>query len=80
MVRWEAVIIALFGGLLGVAIGVLFGFAAVAAIPGIDMELSVPVRSLVGYLLVSGVFGVLAAILPAYRASRLNILEAIYHQ
>ncbi len=80
MVRWEAVIIALFGGLLGVAIGVLFGFAAVSAIPGIDMELSIPVRSLVVYLLVSGVFGVLAAILPAYRASRLNILEAIYHQ
>ena len=80
MVRWEAVIIALFGGLLGVAIGVLFGFAAVSAIPGIDMELSVPVRSLVEYLLVSGVFGVVAAILPAYRASRLNILEAIYHQ
>ena len=62
MVRWEAVIIALFGGLLGVAIGVLFGFAAVSAIPGIDMELSIPVRSLVVYLLVSGVFGVLAAV------------------
>jgi putative ABC transport system permease protein len=80
MIRWEAVIIALFGGLLGVAMGVLFGFAAVAAIPGIDMELSVPTLRLGVYLLVPGVFGILAAILPAHRASRLNILEAISHE
>jgi len=80
MIRWEAVIIALFGGMLGVAMGVLFGFAAVAAIPGIDMELSVPILRLGVYLLVPGVFGILAAILPAYRASRLNILEAISHE
>ena len=79
MVRWEAVIIALFGGLLGIAIGVPFGLAAVTAIP-FEMEISIPMRSLIVYLLVAGIFGVLAAILPAYRASRLNVLEAIYHQ
>jgi putative ABC transport system permease protein len=79
MVRWEAVIIALFGGLLGIAIGVPFGLAAVTSIPW-EMETSIPVGSLAIYLFVAGIFGILAAILPAYRASRLNVLEAISHQ
>ncbi len=80
MVRWEAVIIALFGGLLGVGMGVLFGLAAIAAIPETFVDVvSVPYRSLLGYLLVSGLFGMLAAILPARRAARLNILDAISH-
>jgi putative ABC transport system permease protein len=78
MVRWEAVIIALFGGLLGVGMGVLFGLAAIAAIPETFVDIvSIPYRSLLGYLLVSGLFGMLAAILPARRAARLNILDAI---
>ena len=81
MVRWEAVIIALFGGLLGVGMGVLFGLAAIAAIPETFVDIvSIPYRSLLGYLLVSGLFGMLAAILPARRAARLNILEAISHE
>ena len=81
MVRWEAVIISLFGGLLGVSIGVLFGLAAVAAIPDAFVNtISIPVSSLGQYLLVSALFGILAAILPAYRASRLNVLEAISHE
>ncbi len=78
MVRWEAVIIALFGGLLGVAMGVLFGLAAIAAIPETFVDIvSIPFGSMVGYLLVAGLFGMLAAILPARRASRLNVLDAI---
>jgi putative ABC transport system permease protein len=81
MVRWEAVIIALFGGLLGVGMGVLFGLAAIAAIPETFVDIvSIPYGSLLGYLLVSGLFGMLAAILPARRAARLNILEAISHE
>jgi putative ABC transport system permease protein len=38
---------------------------------------SIPYSSLLGYLVVSGLFGMLAAILPARRAARLNILDAI---
>jgi putative ABC transport system permease protein len=58
----------------------LFGLAAIAAIPETFVDVvSVPYRSLLGYLLVSGLFGMLAAILPARRAARLNILDAISH-
>jgi len=80
MIRWEAVIIALFGGLLGVAMGVLFGLAVIAALPETFVDIvSIPYTSLFGYLLVSGLFGMLAAILPARRASKLNVLDAISH-
>ena len=80
MVRWEAVIIALFGGILGVAMGILFGLAATAAIDtSIVSELSIPVRSVIQYLAISAIFGIVAAILPAYRASRLKVLDAISH-
>ena len=61
--------------------GVLFGLAAIAAIPEEFVDIvSIPYQSLLGYLLVSGLFGMLAAILPARRAARLNILEAISHE
>jgi|TARA_Y100000310_G_scaffold337285_1_gene423982 putative ABC transport system permease protein len=81
MVRWEAVIIALFGGLLGVGMGVLFGLAAIAAIPETFVDIiSIPVQRLGFYLLVSGAFGMLAAIFPARRASRLNVLDAIGYE
>ncbi len=80
MVRWEAVIVALFGGILGVAMGILFGLAATAAIDtSIVSELSIPVRSVIQYLAISAIFGIIAAILPAYRASRLKVLDAISH-
>ena len=81
MIRWEAVIIALFGGLLGVAMGVLFGLAAIAALPKSFVDIvSIPYTSLLRYLVVSGLFGMLAAILPARRASRMNVLQAISHE
>tara|TARA_B100000700_G_scaffold271210_1_gene313865 strand:+ start:137 stop:1192 length:1056 start_codon:yes stop_codon:yes gene_type:complete len=81
MVRWEAVIIALFGGLLGVAMGVLFGLAAIAALPETFVDIvSIPYTSMLNYLLISGLFGMLAAILPARRAARMNVLEAISHE
>ncbi len=81
MVSWEAVIIALFGGILGLAIGVLFGIAAIAAMPEAFIRVtSVPTMTLLVYLGVAGLFGVAAAIFPARRAARLDILEAISYE
>ena len=70
-----------FGGLLGVAMGVLFGLATIAALPETFVDIvSIPYTSLLRTMVVSGLFGMLAAILPARRASRLNVLDAISHE
>lgn len=78
MVRLESVVIAVFGALLGVALGVVFGLALVraAADSGLD-ELAVPVGQLIGYLVAAVLVGVLAALWPARRAAKLNVLKAI---
>jgi putative ABC transport system permease protein len=78
MIRLESVVISVFGGLLGIAIGVVFGIAIQHAVSdqGLDV-LSVPVPTLVAYVVLSAVIGVLAAVWPAWRASRLDVLRAI---
>jgi putative ABC transport system permease protein len=77
-VRWESVIIALVGTVLGLAIGLFFGWAVVQALgsQGIN-TLSVPVGQLAIVVVVAAVAGVVAALLPARRAARLDVLGAI---
>lgn len=81
MIRWESVIIAVIGATLGLAVGLFFGWALVTAIhdQGIT-EFAVPVGRLAAYVVAAGVFGVIAAILPARRAARLNVLAAIAYE
>ena len=80
-IRWEAVIIAVFGAILGLILGVVFGVAAVIAIPDTFISVvSVPYGQLVVYVIIAAVAGILAAILPARRAARLNVLDAISHE
>jgi len=78
MVRWESVIIALQGTVLGLLIGVFFGWALVLAMrsQGIT-EFSVPVLSLVIVVVLAALAGAAAAIWPSRRAAKLNILRAI---
>ncbi|MGE9809285.1 MULTISPECIES: ABC transporter permease [unclassified Janibacter] len=78
MIRLEAVVIALLGATLGVVLGVGFGVALQRALvdDGIT-ELAIPWAYLAGFVLIAGVVGVLAALWPAWRASRLNVLRAI---
>ena len=80
MVRLEAVIVAVFGALLGVAIGLLFGFAVCTALPDNFVSgISVPIGTLVFLVILAALVGVVAAIFPARRASRLDILDAVAH-
>jgi putative ABC transport system permease protein len=77
-VRWESIIIAVFGSTLGLGVGVLFGWAIVRALAdeGID-TLTVPVGSLAVVTLIAAVAGAVAAVLPARRAARLDVLDAL---
>jgi putative ABC transport system permease protein len=78
MVRLEAVIVAVLGAVLGVVMGVVFGVALQRAVSdqGVDV-LSVPWLQLVLFVALAAVAGVLAAVLPARRAARLDVLAAI---
>ena len=80
MIRWEAVVIALFGGILGAVMGIAFGVALASAIPdSIISEIAIPTRQIVFFVVLSGVAGLFAAIFPARRAAKLNVLDAISH-
>ena len=81
MIRLEAAVVSLFGALLGVVVGLAFGWVAVLAIPeSVINRLSIPAVALVVYVIVATIAGLLAASFPARRAARLNVLEAIAHE
>lgn len=78
MVRGESTIVAALGALVGIAVGLLWGWVFTAALRARGVtEFSVPVVQLLVFLVVAVLAGVLAAWLPARRASRLDVLAAI---
>jgi putative ABC transport system permease protein len=80
MVRFEAALVALFGATLGVGLGLVFGFGVANALPKTFVStFSVPVPSIVVVVIVAAIAGVAAALLPARRAGRLNVLDAVSH-
>ena len=77
-IRWEAVIIALQGTLLGLVIGVFFGWALVSALHDQGVTLfRVPVLSIVVVVLLAALAGALAAVPPSRRAAKLDVLRAV---
>ena len=78
MVRLEAIAIAVLGAILGVVMGIGFGVVLQRAVAdqGIT-DLSIPWVRLAVFVLVAAIVGVLAAVLPARRAAKLNVLDAI---
>jgi len=78
IVRWESVLVALFGSVGGLMIGVFFGWALVTAASEQGFTaFALPVGWVVGLLVAGAGAGVLAAIFPARRAARLDVLLAI---
>jgi putative ABC transport system permease protein len=78
MVRYESVVIAMFGASLGLAVGVTFGWALQRAMAEQGVEvLSIPFGRLALYAGAAAVIGVIAAVWPARRASRMDVLHAI---
>ncbi|MFI1577008.1 ABC transporter permease [Embleya sp. NPDC020630] len=78
MIRLESAVIAVFGAVLGLALGVGWGVAAqrMLASQGLDV-LTIPWGTIAAVVVGAGVVGLLAALLPALRASRMNVLAAI---
>jgi putative ABC transport system permease protein len=78
VVRWESIVIAVFGTTLGLAIGTFFGWAIVRAMAdeGID-SLAVPTVNLIAIAGIAAVAGAVAAAMPARRAANLDVLDAV---
>jgi putative ABC transport system permease protein len=80
MVRWESVIISVFGTVGGIGLGLFLAWGLVRSLVSTDAELAVfsaPVARLVTITAIAAIAGVLAAVRPAWRASRLDVLDAI---
>ncbi len=80
MVRHESVITALIGATLGVGVGLALAGLVTSAFSDQGLAFSVPVGSLIAFAIVAGLAGVLAAVLPARRAARLDPLTALAYQ
>ncbi len=77
-VRGEAVIVTLFGALIGIALGLLFGLAFSYAVPNNVIDgITIPYGTLIFVLVFAVIAAVVAAAYPAFKASRMNVLEAI---
>jgi putative ABC transport system permease protein len=80
MITVEAVVITLFGALLGLGVGAGLGAAIVKALADDGLTtLALPWQQMGVYLLLGALVGVVAAVVPALRGSRINILAAIAH-
>jgi putative ABC transport system permease protein len=78
MVRHESVITSLIGGVLGIVLGLVLGGLLVARVDFIEFVL--PVGSLVVFAIATVIVGIVAAIFPARRAAKLNVLEALHYE
>ena len=91
MVRAEASIVSVFGALMGIGLGIFFGWALIRAledqgfsvfvIPWLPSSASVAgvLGSMLFWLVATGILGILFAVYPAWRAARLKVIEAIAH-
>ena len=80
IVRYESVITALIGAALGLTVGFILGVVTTIALEDEGFILSIPVVTLIVFAFLAVLAGVLAAIPPARRASRLNVLEALAYE
>jgi putative ABC transport system permease protein len=80
MIRYEAVITALIGAILGMVLGLIFAALIAQPLKDEGFTLSYPVGTLILLLVLAALAGVLAAVLPARRASRLDVLESLQYE
>jgi putative ABC transport system permease protein len=78
MIRYESVITALLGGVIGIVLGLVLGLLLIARVN--EIAFAVPIGQLVIFAIATIVVGILAAVFPARRAARLNVLEALQYE
>jgi putative ABC transport system permease protein len=77
MIRHEAMMTSLLGAAMGLPVGIGLAALATRGLHAYGLTLSVPVGSLATFVLLSLIVGVIAAVLPARRAGKLNVLAAL---
>jgi putative ABC transport system permease protein len=80
MIRHESIITALIGAALGLPLGIFLALLVTQALSKYDIATSIPIPELVAFTLVAILAGLGAAIMPARRASRLNVLDALHYE
>jgi putative ABC transport system permease protein len=80
MVRHESIVTALIGAVLGIAVGIFLAGLTSLALSEYGLVFAIPYLSLAAFVVVAILAGMLAAILPARRASRLNVLQALQYE
>jgi putative ABC transport system permease protein len=80
IVRYESVITAVIGGLLGVALGLAFAWLMVQALKDLGFGYAVPLAQLAVFLVIAVIVGIAAATWPARRGARIDVLQALRHE
>jgi putative ABC transport system permease protein len=80
MIRYESIVTALIGGALGIVVGVFLAILTTQALSDQGIVLTIPWSTIGIFVLATILAGMLAAILPARRAARLNVLEALQYE
>lgn len=77
IVRYESVITAVIGGLLGTAVGLLFAFLGTQSLGDLGLGFEAPVGQLAIFMVLAVLVGIAAAVVPARRGARLQVIEAL---
>src|SRR5207247_145088 len=80
MIRHESIVTALIGATMGIAIGFVLAALVTTELSSQGFVFAVPYRTVDLFVVAAILVGILAAILPARRASRLNVLEALQYE
>ena len=80
MVRHESVITALIGAALGLPLGIFLAALVTRALSQFDLRFHIPGGQLVAFAIVAVIVGIVAAVFPARRAAKLNVLRALQYE